>query len=233
MRALGLQDRLTCEGVLHSARSIEAAFAPPVPSVSGLHRVATSSTRAENAESLTAAREAAVERSRNLLNFVDRCADQLLVESGNTGRWFVDGPGNGHGAAEDGGIDKEPNELSVSSGSESEDPDYEIDYMDGEEEEDEREERKRAEQGRLERERERRERQKARAAAATVRSPPANDFVEELCSIAWLPVHAKATNHLLPWKVGVVLCLLPARTTTSAHFVQGALSPSGGSMVGT
>lgn len=208
MRALGLQDRLTCEGVLHSARSIEAAFAPPIPSVSG--------------ESLAAAREAAVQRSRNLLNFVDRCADQLLLESGKTGRWFVEGgPGNCHGvayaaaAAEHGGdidddVDGEPNELSLSSGSESEDPDYESDYnSEMEEEEEEREERKRAAQVRLERERERRERQEARAAAAAVQPPPPNEFVEELCSIAWLPVHARATNHLLPWKVGVAPCFLP------------------------
>lgn len=147
MRALGLQGRLSCEGVLQSARSIEVALSATAPSVS--------------AESFTLERKAAVERSRNLLDFVDRFADELLLESGETGRWFIDGPCIGDGSPDEGDGDEKPD-------------------------------------GWLER-----ERQKERAAAAAVQPPPANKFVEQLCSIAWLPVLATTTNPLLPWQVGV------------------------------
>lgn len=195
MRDLGLQGRLSCEGVLKSARSIEAAFAATVPSVSTPHHAGTFFRGGEYAESLAGARKAAVERSRNLLDFVDRFADQLLLESNENGRWFVDGLRISHESPNEGDGDQEPHGLSVRLRSEGEDPD------DGRHSNDEKEAEeggKRAEQGRLER-----ERQKERAAAAAVRPPPANTFVEQLCSIAWLPVLATLTNPLLPWEVGV------------------------------
>lgn len=214
MRSLGLQNSLTCEGVLQSARSIEAAFATPVPSIGGVYAAAVTDG-GRSAATAIAAREAAVSRSRKLLNFVDHRADQLLLASGDTGRWFVDpssfgadadgsdGGGGGVGGGKKSG--EEARELSVSSGSGSE---YGSESG-GEGEELEEVERDREEQRartkeRREREREVEERNKARAAAAdAMRSPPQNDFVEELATISWLPVHARAPNDLLPWKVWV------------------------------
>ena len=216
MRSLGLQNSLTCDGVLQSARSIEAAFAPPVPSITGVS-VAAGETGGSGALTAAAAREAAVSRSRKLLNFVDHRADQLLLASGESGKWFVDhrssaaatqgfgGGGTGGGEEEEKGRE----ELS-SSGSDS---DFEDDGggEDGEGEEEggegagglhDREARDAAATARKERRREKKERSKMRAAAAAAsRPPPPNDFVDELASIAWLPVHGRAPNDLLPWKV--------------------------------
>ncbi|CAM9350980.1 unnamed protein product [Scytosiphon promiscuus] len=69
MRALGLQNSLTCEG-------------------------------------------AAVSRGRKLLNFVDHRADQLLLASGESGRWFVD-PGSGmvSTGGGSGGVESDGDEL--------------------------------------------------------------------------------------------------------------------------
>ncbi|CAM9858845.1 unnamed protein product, partial [Laminaria digitata] len=86
MRTLGLQNSLTCEGVLQSARSIEAAFAPPMLHVGGRAPSGTASATG------AVARDAAVRRSRKLLDFVDHRADILLLASGESGRWFVDPP---------------------------------------------------------------------------------------------------------------------------------------------
>lgn len=230
MRSLGLQDSLTCEGVLQSARSIEAAFAPPMPPIPGTPAAAAATA----ADAAGAARRAAVSRSRKLLNFVDHRADQLLLASGESGRWFVDprasgaaggagngggengnGNSNGHGHGKGGAGGEGDEEYVSSSGSES-------NYEDECSEDDERSDVERRTQGRedkiaaaaerRERRRERHERDKMRAAAAAaaMRLPPPNDFVEELASIAWLPVHGKAPNDLLPWKVCKTVVFLPA-----------------------
>ena len=232
MRTLGLQSSLTCEGVLQSARSIEAAFAPPMVDIgTGVpSRVA--------AVTVAAMRDAAVKRSRNLLDFVDHRADTLLLASGESGRWFVDafpsltgadanarvenknkgesgdgggGGGGGGGSGSVAGRDGERLELSGSSASESADDGSEYEGEDGgEDEEGEVEEDDRIREERLAKERELREREKekeerdrrrAEAVAAAARLPPANDFVEELASIAWLPVHVTPPDDLLPWKV--------------------------------
>lgn len=230
MRSLGLQNSLTCEGVLQSARSIEAAFAPPVPALNGAQTTSVDSNN-NNTESFSAvvsAREAAAKRSRKLLDFVDHRADQLLRASGESGSWFL-----GHqrslsssssvaaattiavGGRQQGKEEEEEEEdirkLSVSSASES-GSDYENGNGDGKggysEDEEEREHRRGAAKARRterkERERENKERVKKRieAAAKAMQRAPMNDFVEELTTIAWLPVHAKAPNDLLPWKVG-------------------------------
>lgn len=208
MRALGLQNSLTCEGVLQSARSIEAAFAPPTPPVAGLHASSTASTNTTTAS----AREAAVSRSRKLLNFVDHRADQLLLASGDSGRWFVD-PRGGVPTVSVGeaGGDGDVRRGYISS-SESE-----VDYTDETPEEEEEELEAHDAEGagsaagaeRSERRRERKERDRTRAeaAAAAALRPPPNGFVEELASIAWLPVYGRSPNDLLPWKVcrGVVV----------------------------
>lgn len=225
MRSLGLQNSLTCEGVLQSARSIEAAFVRPMPSIPGIP--ASSATAA--AAAVDAARQAAVSRSRKLLNFVDHRADQLLLASGESGRWFVDprtspvtggasnggSGGNGTGGGGAGGAggargaegdEEQRRECMSSSGSES---GYEDECSEDDEEGDEegrvqgREAKIAVAMERRERRRERKERDNARAAAvaAALRLPPPNEFVEELASIAWLPVHGRAPNDLLPWKV--------------------------------
>lgn len=187
MRILGLKDSLTCEGVLQSARSIEAAFAPStsISSVDNDNQTEVAASNAADAD----AREAAMRRSRKLLDFVDHRADQLLLSSGETGRWFVDQRVNSTGQS------LAESEVIVSSESDS---DLDEDHEDDEDRDEARE--RRAEQ--RERRKEKRERQKARAEAMlAARPPPPNNFVEELTSIVWLPVHAKAPNDLLPWKV--------------------------------
>lgn len=209
MRSLGLQSSLTCEGVLQSARSIEAAFLPPVSSTIG---GVSAATAGGGTISTAALRADAFRRSRKLLNFVDRRADQLLLVSGENGQWFVDprrddGPEQPHGSGGNdvgdrfGGTVEDANDegkdvegMSVSSGSEAENS------------ADEEERKYRLESTRA-KEVERKERAKARveAAAAAWRKPPPNDFVEELTSIAWLPVYARSPNDLLPWKVRVDL----------------------------
>lgn len=237
MRKLGLQSSLTCEGVLQSARSIEAAFAPPMLGIdTGVpSRVA--------AVTVAAMRDAAVKRSRNLLNFVDHRADNLLLASGESGRWFVDpfplltgvdanarvenenegesGGGGGRRRDDDGdggggsgsvaGRDGERLELSGSSASESADDgsDYEEedegeDKEGGDEEDDRIRGERLARERKLrerEKEKEERDRRRAEAVAAAARLPPPNDFVEELASISWLPVHVTPPDDLLPWKV--------------------------------
>lgn len=257
MRTLGLQSSLTCEGVLQSARSIEAAFAPPAVHVGdgALARTA--------AVTVAAARDAAVKRSRKLLDFVDHRADNLLLASGESGRWFVDplpslsgtdvnarvgkengsegggsfgGGGGGGSAGDDGGSgggsgnvvgrDEERQELSESSASESagDGSDYEGED-EGEDEEGEVEEDDRVQEERLAKERELREREKekeerdrrrAEAVVAAARQPPPNDFVEELASISWLPVHVTPPDDLLPWKV--ITARLPLVCVRSCSF---------------
>ncbi|CAM9858774.1 unnamed protein product, partial [Laminaria digitata] len=82
--------------------------------------------------------------------------------------------------------------------------DYEGDEEEGEESEDNRvrEETlaKERELREREKEKEERDRRRAEAVAAAARLPPPNDFVEELASIAWLPVHVTPPDDLLPWK---------------------------------
>lgn len=203
MRALGLQNSLTCEGILQSARSIEAAFAvaPTTPAVAGL-RTATTAAGASTAAA-AAAREAAVSRSRKLLNFVDHRADQLLLASGDSGRWFVDPSGATGGGGVDGDGHARRGYIS-SSGSESDDTD-EGSEEGGEDELEEGAEEAGSAAGaeRRERRREKKERDRTRAdaAAAAALRPPPNGFVEELASIAWLPVYGWSPNDLLPWKV--------------------------------
>lgn len=223
MRSLGLQTSLTCDGVLQSARSIEAAFAPPVPSITGVNTYAAAAaaagdTSGSGAVSAAAARDAAVSRSRKLLNFVDHRADQLLLASGESGTWFVDhrsssatesfggrGDKDCGGGAGAGKEEQKGQEYLSSSESES---DFEADGSGDEDPEREeglahdREAREAAALAQRERRREKEERSKMRAAAAAAsRPPPPNEFVEELASIAWLPVHGRAPNDLLPWKV--------------------------------
>ena len=207
MRTLGLQNSLTCEGILQSARSIEAAFAPPRAALStgNLARMEAASS-ASDAATAAQAREAAISRSRKLLDFVDHRAEQLLLASGDSGRWLVErraasGGGDDLGGPEgtgdgDGVRPAGPQALSVSSESESEEDTDGADLEDREEGREMRTEQR-------ERKKEKRERQRARAKAAeaAARKPPPNAFVEELTSIAWLPVHSKAPNDLLPWKV--------------------------------
>lgn len=186
MRILGLKNSLTCEGVLQSARSIEAAFAPSalISSLDNNQAEVVASNAADSD-----AREAAMRRSRKLLDFVDHRADQLLLSSGETGRWFVDQRANSSGQS------LAASQVIVSSESDS---DLDEDHEDDEDRDEARE--RRAEQ--RERKKEKRERQKARAEAMlAARPPPPNSFVEELAAIVWLPVHAKAPNDLLPWKV--------------------------------
>lgn len=96
MRSLGLRTSLTCDGVLQAARSIESVLQR---SMSSLPRVrgnsADDNSRSSNhatEDEAAAAREAAVIRSRQLLRFVDRNADKLLVASEESGRWFVQAP---------------------------------------------------------------------------------------------------------------------------------------------
>lgn len=183
MRILGLKNSLTCEGVLQSARSIEAAFAPST-SISSVNNNNQAQVAAD-----ADAREAALRRSRKLLDFVDHRADQLLLSSGETGRWFVDQRESSTG------LSLAESQVIVSSDSDS---DVDEDYEDADDRDEARE--RRAEQ--RERKKEKRERQKARAEAImAARPPPPNNFVEELASIVWLPVHTKAPNDLLPWKV--------------------------------
>lgn len=227
MRKLGLQTSLTCEGVLQSARSIENTLRSSQASTSiGVSRSSSSTGGGGVGSSLnshessvtrkaaTDAREAALERSKHLLRFVDHNADQLLLSSGESGRWFVDPPPPGSRGGSD--YHKKDHEMRgtnnrdgrdgrddvlVSSGSESEG-----DYSDGGDEfgvsDDEGEDEERTH--RLERQRaqslERRERESAREALAALRPPP-NAFVEKMNSIAWLPVHATAINLLMPWQV--------------------------------
>lgn len=222
MRKLGLQTSLTCEGVLQSARSIENTLrSSQAPTSIGVVRSSFSAGDAAGSldshetsitrKAATDAREAALERSKHLLRFVDHNADQLLLSSEESGRWFVDPPplpalppagGGGLRGTEQGmrGSADDRDELLVGSGSGSEgeysDDGDEFDPSDDEDEEE------RAH--RLERERaqsmERRERERAREALAALRPPP-NAFVEELNGIAWLPVHARAINELMPWQV--------------------------------
>lgn len=207
MRSLGLQNSLTCDGVLQSARSIEAAFAPPVPPAAGV-RTGEAGEPDEIAAAATARRDA-VSRSRKLLDFVDHRADQLLLASGDSGRWFVDNRSGATGAAAavatGDGDEQILREYDSSSESESE-ADYDEDGEDGsgdDEGGEGREAKMAAAAERRERKRERKERDNMRAAAAAAasRAPPPNEFVEELASIAWLPVHGRAPNDLLPWKV--------------------------------
>ena len=237
MRSLGLQNSLTCEGVLQSARSIEAAFAPPI-----LH-IGNGGSSGPSTAQIAKARDAAVSRSRKLLDFVDHRADNLLLASGESGRWFVDPPpslsgadinprvenetadegdvggdgGVGRGVGGVGGVggggdDDRGKELSVSSASESggDGSDYEGEdegsgAEDAEEEgEDRIREDREMEMRQREKEKEERDRRRAEAVAAAARQPPPNDFVEELASIAWLPVHVMPPDDLLPWKVTAV-----------------------------
>ena len=234
MRSLGLQNSLTCEGVLQSARSIEAAFAPPI-----LH-IGNGGSSGPSTAQIAKARDAAVSRSRKLLDFVDHRADNLLLASGESGRWFVDPPpslsgadinprvenetadegdvggdggvGRGVGGVGGGGDDDRGKELSVSSASESggDGSDYEGEdegsgAEDAEEEgEDRIREDREMEMRQREKEKEERDRRRAEAVAAAARQPPPNDFVEELASIAWLPVHVMPPDDLLPWKVTAV-----------------------------
>lgn len=207
MRSLGLQSSLTCDGVLQSAHSIEKAFVVGLPPIAGF-RAPPPQEIARIADAAAAAREAAVHRARKLLNFVDHRADQLLLASGLNGDWFV----NPQVWALSNGIDKrngvegtdpvEPH-LSVSSDSESEGAlSDDTDEEDDEEREHRREARRERKREEWERQKERKGRQIARAKAAeAAQPPPPNDFVEQLKSIAWLPVHARAPNELLPWKV--------------------------------
>lgn len=194
MRTLGLQQSLTCDGVLQSARSIAAAFKPSIPG-NGFNTVAI------GAEEVAAARVAAAKRSHELLRFVDHRADQLLLASGESGRWFVDPPsvgGNGHGHGRSGGRGGSRANASPSSASDS---DEDLEYSDSEDMTEE--ERDNRSGSRRARDAEPRESLRARR-EFFARRPPPNAFVEELNSIAWLPVHARATNSLMPWKVGIL-----------------------------
>ena len=75
-----------------------------------------------------------------------------------------------------------------------------------------------------EKEKEERDRRRAEAVAAAARLPPPNDFVEELASIAWLPVHVTPPDDLLPWKV--ITCRLPRVCTLVVVFCLNFLRDS-------
>lgn len=201
MRTLGLQQSLTCDGVLQSARSIESALQSSSSSI-GVTSSGSSSREA------MAAREAALKRSHELLRFVDHHADQLLLSSGESGRWFVEpsrAGGNGHGRprgqtpdAKSGRVGvhgDEGVEVSGSSGSESDEEVYsDSELMDLEERREDWESR----DGRA----------RDREAQAAPRPPP-NAFVEELNSISWLPVRAQPPSDFMPWKVERTATCLP------------------------
>lgn len=239
MRKLGLQTSLSCEGVLQSARSIENALrlSQASPSIVGLPNFSTgaglsSSSAGGSVDSATRqaaadAREAALDRSRQLLRFVDHNADELLLASEESGRWFVkpppssrprqsSSPPDGSHGGRGGGDPRHRarhQEMAVSVSSESESEggysDEEYGEFEGSEEgEDEEEWAHRQERERAQ-SMERRERERARAALAALRPPP-NAFVEELNGIAWLPVHTNAINILMPWQVQLVLLLFCA-----------------------